>query len=78
MKSYLVVLLLAGCASQAAREPDSFNAASREPACARKCLDSNSACLTGGMASQSRLATNDIIRACNANARQCLSTCPAR
>lgn len=75
---YLFVLMLAGCASQAAREPDAFDAASREPKCARECLASNSACLSAPRYTDNRLIANDLIRACNATARQCLSTCPQK
>lgn len=75
---YLFVLLLAGCASQAAREPDSFDAASREPRCARECLAANSTCLSAPRYTENRMIAGDQIRACNANTRQCLSTCPAK
>lgn len=75
---YLIVLLLAGCASPGPAEVDSFNAASREPVCARKCLDANSVCMGGAGGTNNRLIANDIIQTCNANARQCLTTCPTK
>lgn len=76
---YLIVLLLAGCASPGPAQVDAFDTASKDPVCARQCLESNALCMTSIRGtSNNRLIANDIIQTCNANARQCLSTCPTR
>lgn len=74
---YLILILLAGCASsQASREADTFNAASKEPVCARSCLANYTACASTAGGSKHRSATIDVLNACQAGTRQCLSTCP--
>jgi hypothetical protein len=64
MFRYLVVLALAGCAGS------NLQADRYEPTCARPCLAIQARCVAN---------TAPLWRAdCNENARQCLSTCPAR
>lgn len=74
----LLLLLLAGCASQAAQAPDTFNAAAYEPVCARQCLTSYSTCAGSMQATNNRLISSDMLQACQGAARQCLSTCPSK
>lgn len=62
----LVHGLLAGCAAPVA----DFMAHEYEPVCARECLALNSQCIQ-----TVRPYNRD---SCNANTRQCLSTCPKR
>lgn len=78
MRFAFLFLILAGCASQAAKEPESFDAASKEPVCARQCLGGYSACMGNAGVTTNRLIASDMLNACQANTRQCLSTCPAR
>lgn len=61
---YLIVLLLAGCAT-----PD-FQADRYEPACARQCLIAHSGCVSKRPAG--------FTGACDDTAKQCFSTCPAK
>lgn len=64
MRNFVFVLaLVAGCATD-------LGAERYEPACARQCLDVQARCFEG---------VHQLWRgACNDNARQCLTTCPAR
>lgn len=72
-------VILAGCASDAARAPATFNAADREPVCARGCLANYSSCVAGVPAmGNNRLIAGDVLNACQSNTRQCLSTCPQK
>ncbi len=65
MRLMLLVVLLSGCATAESLHADRY-----EGACARECLAHNSACIAGTpLAMQAN---------CNANARQCLSTCPLK
>jgi hypothetical protein len=70
---YLLVLL-AGCAAPVA----DFDASKYESSCARQCLNANAACMSGSSTSGSAYIQNSQIGACNANAKQCLATCPAK
>lgn len=68
-----LVTLLAGCAA-----PAPLDVSSREPACARRCLEIHSQCAsTAGIAAHPVVA-GDVLRACRENAENCLSTCPAK
>lgn len=78
MRRALLLLMLAGCASPGAHAPDDFNAASKEPGCARECLAGYNTCTGGIRQTNNRLITGDVLTACQANTRQCLSTCPTR
>lgn len=77
MRYLVVVLMLSGCANDARRAPESFDAASREPVCARSCLDSYSRCISG-VSGLSGSVANATFEACQLNTKQCLSTCPAK
>lgn len=61
---YLVVLLLAGCASR------DFGVENYEGSCARQCLQMNTACHAARPAGFTAV--------CDDNTRQCLTTCPAK
>lgn len=77
MKWFLLVLL-AGCASPMASAPDSFNASTKEPRCARECLGQYAICTSNAGSTPNRIVTGDILTACQANTRQCLATCPEK
>jgi hypothetical protein len=70
---YLLVLL-AGCAAPVA----DFDASKYESSCARQCLSANGVCMSGSTAGGSTSMQHGQINACNANAKQCLATCPAK
>lgn len=74
----VMMLALVGCANPAAQAPDSFNAAGREPSCARECLAGYNTCTGGIRQTENRLIASDVLTACQANTRQCLSTCPPK
>ena len=73
-----LVLFAFGCASEQAQAPMTFNAAEREPVCARGCLGQYSGCASGSRAADNRMLLGDVLRACAGAARQCLSTCEVR
>ena len=62
---YLIVLLLAGCASSR-----DFEAGKYEPDCARQCLAINAQCV--GMAKPFNIGM------CGDNTQQCFATCPRK
>lgn len=74
----LIVLLLVGCANPNVRNPDAFDASRYEPSCARQCLGQYSTCISAVGAGDNRIIANDVMLTCQANTRQCLSTCPAK
>lgn len=64
MRYVMAFIFLCGCTTVEDLHADKY-----EGVCARQCLASNSVCIgSTALAMQSN---------CNANARQCLSTCPA-
>jgi len=71
--AYLLAIAaaLAGCAA-----PAPLDVSSREPVCARRCLEVQSSCVSTG--ATFRGATLSLQRACRENAENCLSTCPPR
>lgn len=77
MRFAFLFLILTGCASQAAKAPETFDAASKEPVCARQCLAGYSNCI-GAAVGTHPASANNIMVACDAAARQCLNTCPSR
>ena len=78
MRVYLIVLLLAGCAPmEAAKGPETFDVARREPACARQCLHSYSTCVANVANALYESYARTVMTACDANTRRCLETCPA-
>ena len=79
MRYAAMFLLLSGCALHEAQTgADRFDVASREPVCARGCLQNYGACTNGVAGTGNRFVANDMLAACNANTQQCLSTCPKK
>lgn len=67
---YLIVLVVAGCASS-----PNFDVLGKNPECSRSCLHSYSACIaaSGGT---STVTSAQIMGACRHTADVCLRTCP--
>ena len=71
----ILLLLLAGCAATPLPQLD---VSSREPVCARRCLEIHSSCISGAGAAFYPAVAVSTLNACHSNAQQCLSLCPAK
>jgi len=73
MRVLVALLFLFGCAA-----PAPLDVSSREPTCARRCLEVQSSCVSTAGITGNRMVAGDVLRACRENVEQCLSTCPPR
>jgi len=73
MRALVALLFLSGCAV-----PVPLDVSSREPVCARRCLEVQAACISRAGIAADRIAASNVLQACRENTGQCLSTCPAK